>query len=441
MTQDKLLLVEVMFQESIGRRSGRRYLPDSPMNFNELSDEDLLMPMGGGAGGAAAQISQELLCQIILKIICPKAKSPELTLPQKCFDYIEKISPYDSNQDLLDQLRDKNHRDHFLDNRIASINPDVIWAQYYIAMDLVLNSKEVRCPVMITGRTWELLTMQGKPNRSINKRRVEIEALSIKKSDRIIALAAGEAEAISLLYADYCGMSHHEILRKTRVMLQGVDHSLFNPEKMAHYRTLARTLFLPEHLQHEDVVVFAFIGRSNAEKRAEACVKAFCNYCRDSSAKVEVALLLFGGCRTQADQNRLDQLLGQQPDSIRSRIILHGPQPPLLAYAATDVLLVSSGTNEISSGVIREGAASKKCIVSTSNLSTLSIFPKESLYYIDLHCGDEEGLIIELQQAMTELSKSDDLRDLYAEKAYDISRQYTWQKTAKHLIEYIQELQ
>ena len=126
------------------------------------------------------------------------------------------------------------------------------YAHYYIAGKVLVDlKKQIDSPVVFMAHTWDKITSQFDPSRVLLKQRVEIEQEIVEKSDLIIIATNSEKELFCRSYSSP-KISSEEIFKKTIVATLGVDHKLFNFEKIEKLRESARKKFLPEKFQQSN---------------------------------------------------------------------------------------------------------------------------------------------------------------------------------------------
>lgn len=389
-----------------------------------IAHESPFDSIGHKAGGAAVvALKQTRALQTIdpnnqYRIVFPANGFKETEDPNLvCFDKPALIGP-ELVKRLIQPRSLEKFREIFKD---AKFN----YAHYFVAGKVLIDlKKQIDSPVVFMAHTWDKITSQFDPTRVLLRQRVEIEQEIVEKADLIVIATNAEREIFSQVYAS-TKISTEEILNKTVVVTLGVDHKLFNAEKIEKIRESARKKFLPEKFQQSKS--FYMLGRIVPEKRQLEATEAFAKLYSNNS-NLDITLSIFGGALNKNYFNKIENLISTFPEETKERIFFHGPQLPNEAIASGDIFIGPSTWESWYMALTEAMTCGKPSIV--SDTPVLREVAQNSALFLD----PQVPIVQSLSTAMEKLVLDADLRHQLQKMGKNNSKKYNWLDSARAIL-------
>ena len=253
---------------------------------------------------------------------------------------------------------------------------------------------------------------------------MEIEQEIVEKSDLIIIATNSEKELFCRSYSSP-KISSEEIFKKTIVATLGVDHKLFNFEKIEKLRESARKKFLPEKFRQSKS--FYMLGRIVPEKRQLETSEAFAKLL-SKNPELNVILSIFGGALNRNYFNKIENLVATFPDLVKERIFFHGRQSPDEAIASGDIFIGPSTWESWYMALTEAMTCGRPSIV--SDTPVLREVAQNSALFLNPNIPIVDSLTLEMEQLVLDA----DLRHELQKMGKKNSRKYNWLDSAKEIL-------
>lgn len=257
--------------------------------------------------------------------------------------------------------------------------------------------------------------------------RAEVEALVMRRANRIVAATPADREQMIELYGADPG--------RIAVIAPGVDLELFRPIPREEARAYVGLAGCREHL-------LLFVGRLDPVKGLNVLFEALCLLLRDlgTDGRLGVCLAVIGG-----DSESLEALRDEATclDEVRERYGLRemvaflgsrGQETLPYYYSAADLCVMPSLYESF--GLVALEAMACGTPVVASRVGGLPYLVRDG----------ETGLLVPendapaLAQALKELLSQPELRERFGRRALEVAREYSWQRVASESLALYEEV-
>ena len=210
---------------------------------------------------------------------------------------------------------------------------------------------------------------------------------------------------------------------KISVIQNGLDHSLFRPQKDRDIQDFKKKYTLPDHF-------FLTVGIGKRHKNIDFVIRSLAPLWKAKTIKQELVMAGTGGripdyVRKEIDENGVDQFINLMP-------YLSSEELPLL-YASADALIMPSLLEGFGFPVI-EAMACGTCVLSSDRSSLPEIAGDAAFYF---NPEDSASLSQSVQEF---LSNSEERKKILA-NGIKQSKRFSWVKHAEELIKIYREIE
>lgn len=319
-------------------------------------------------------------------------------------------------------LEFSHHFKEFINSR--SLVYDIFHSHYYLSGLVALNLKNEEqyrnIPLVITFHTMGLMKnlIARTPYEKENTQRINAELLLTKMANQIIVNCEAEKNYLKFLYqTDVCKIS---------VISPGINNKIFN-----------KTEAFPVNTTNEPFKIL-FVGRINALKGIDHLLYALKIITNKYPKKF--SLIIMGGNKEEYEKNPefklLVQIIKQLDIDAEIQFLAQSNHHELsLIYQQSNVLILPS-YYETFGLVALESMACGIPVIVTENCGISELIRKQ----VDPSLVVPPANPLALASSIENLFNQKDLYLNRSEQVYFFAQNYTWQKTAKKLLDSFQVL-